>query len=74
MIEIARTFHCRRNKTYSGIDMRKMYGLIEPLEELKGMIGLKRNKEKIVEQIVFFLKGYGTKKDMFCLLYTSRCV
>ena len=71
LIEIARTFHCRRNKTYSGIDMRKMYGLIEPLEELKGMIGLKRNKEKIVEQIVFFLKGYGTKKDMLHTVITG---
>jgi len=63
IIEIAQTFNCKRNKTFCGIDMEKMYGLIEPLQDLQDMIGLSENKEKIVEQIVFFLKGYQDIKN-----------
>jgi len=73
IIEIAQTYHCKRNTNYCGIDMEKMYSLIEPLEELQQMIGLSQNKEKIVEQIVFFLKGYQDlkKRDMMHTVITG---
>lgn len=73
IIEIAKTYHCKRNIEYNGIDMKRMFSLIEPLEELQTMIGLKANKQKICEQIVFFLKGYMEldRRDMMHTVITG---
>jgi SpoVK/Ycf46/Vps4 family AAA+-type ATPase len=73
IIEIAKTYHCQKNVTYKGIDMKRLYGLIEPLEELQTMIGLKKNKTKIVEQILYFVKGLQdeNKKDMMHTVITG---
>ena len=73
LIEIAETFHCKKNKLYLGINMEKMYDLVEPLKELQNMIGLKRVKTKIVEQILYFIKNFqdSTHKDMMHTVITG---
>ena len=63
VLAIAETFHCRRNALFKGIHMERMFGLIEPLRELQSMVGLTKNKSKIVEQVLYFLKNYQDVKN-----------
>lgn len=73
IIAIAETYHCQKNYNYNGIDMKKMYLLIEPLKELQSMVGLTNCKTKIIEQILYFVKGFhnGEYKDMMHTVITG---
>jgi hypothetical protein len=58
LIELGKTFHCKKNKTYNSINLRVLFELIEPLSELEKMIGLSDIKDKVVDQVLYFLQGY----------------
>lgn len=60
LITLGKTYHCKKNREYRGINLRLLCNLVPPLTELKNLIGLKNVKNKMVDQILFFLQGYHT--------------
>lgn len=62
LIRLGKTYHCKKNTVYYGLDLKILCNLILPLSELRDMIGLKDIKVHIVDQILFFMRGYN-KKD-----------
>ena len=62
LIRLGKSFHCKKNTLYKGINLRILCNLVEPLTELNNMIGLHRVKTKIVDQIMFFVRGYHAKE------------
>lgn len=62
LIELGKTFHCKKNKSYYDINLRILCNLVKPLTELKNLVGMKSVKENIVNQIVFFLQGFNQKE------------
>lgn len=59
LIKLGKTYHCKKNKDYYGLNLRILCNLVLPLTELRNMIGLKSVKTHIVNQILFFLRGYN---------------
>jgi hypothetical protein len=62
LIELGKTFHCKKNTMYYDINLRLLCNLVEPLSKLKNMVGMKSVKENMVNQIVFFLQGFNQKE------------
>lgn len=62
LIELGYLYHCKKRKTYKDIDLKKLYDLIEPLIEMKNLVGMQTVKESMVDQILFFLQKLN-KKD-----------
>lgn len=62
LIELGYYYHCKKRKTYKDIDLEKLFNLIEPLNDMKNLIGMKSVKESMVDQILFFLQKLN-KKD-----------
>ncbi|CAH6421852.1 AAA family ATPase [uncultured virus] len=68
LIELGKTYHCKKNRSYHGINLRILCNLVQPLTELKNLIGMKSVKENIVNQIIFFILGFNhTKKCNSCI-------
>ena len=61
LIALGKTFHCKNRQEYFGINLRILCKLVSPLMELESLIGMKKVKENIVNQIVFFLQGLNQK-------------
>lgn len=76
LIELGKSYHCKKNLEYRGVNLRVLCNLVVPLTELNGMIGMQNVKEKMVDQILFFLQGYHTtttcKKCVDCV-YNLPC-
>lgn len=64
LITMGKAYHCKKQTTYKGINLRLMNNLVTPLTELNQMIGLTTVKKHMVDQILFFLQGFNT---------TARC-
>jgi len=62
LIFLGKQYHCKQNRLYNGINLRILCNLVQPLTKLKGLIGMKKVKENIVNQIVFFLQGFNQKE------------
>lgn len=62
LIELGMQYHCKKNTSYYGVDLKILFDLVEPLTKLKNMVGMKSVKENIIYQIVFFLQKFN-KKD-----------
>ena len=62
LIELGKTYHCKKNTNYCGLDLKILCNLVEPLTKLNNMVGMKTVKDNIVTQIIFFLQGFD-KKD-----------
>ena len=62
LIDIGKTYHCKMNTQYKGIDLKLLFNLVEPLTELDKMVGLDNVKVKIVDQILFFLQGFNKQE------------
>lgn len=76
LIELGKKFHCKKNKTYFGLDLMSLCNLVEPLTKLKNMIGMQNVKEHIVNQIVFFLQKFHHKErcnECFNCIYDMPC-
>lgn len=68
LITLGKSYHCKRNKEYKGLNLRLLCNLIAPLTELNNMIGMDDVKEQIVNQILFFLQGnHTTNKCNKCI-------
>jgi SpoVK/Ycf46/Vps4 family AAA+-type ATPase len=62
LIEMGYQYHCKKRKIYKGIDLKRLFNLIEPLTELKNLVGMKSVKESMVDQILFFLQKLNKKE------------
>ncbi len=62
LIELGKTYHCKKNTVYFGINLRILCNLVSPLTALRNLVGMKNVKENIVNQIVFFLQGFNQKE------------
>lgn len=62
LVELGKTYHCKKNTSYCGLDLKILCDLVKPLTKLSKMVGMKTVKENMVNQIVFFLQGLD-KKD-----------
>jgi len=56
IIALGRTYHCKINTEYNGIDLKVLCKLILPLTELQSMVGMSSVKEFICNQILFFVQ------------------
>jgi flagellar biosynthesis GTPase FlhF len=61
LIKLGNTYHCKTNKMFYNINLKILFDLIDPLTEIKNMIGLTEIKNKIIDQILYFLQGYHNK-------------
>ena len=61
LIKLGKTYHCKKNKVYYGINLRILSNLVPPLSQLEGLVGMKSVKQNLVNQIVFFLQGFNQK-------------
>jgi hypothetical protein len=57
LIYLGGCYHCKLQTKYNDVELYKLAKLIEPLTELKKLIGMKNIKEEIVEQILFFVQN-----------------
>lgn len=62
LIELGKTYDPSLKVKYN-IDLCKISKLVEPLTELKNMIGLDNIKEKIIDQIIYFLADLEDKSN-----------
>lgn len=60
LIMLGKTYHCKKNTEFAGMNLRIMCNLITPLTELSGLVGMQSVKEHIINQILFFLQGNHT--------------
>ena len=76
LIELGKTYHCKKNKVYYGINMRILCNLVPPLTKLKNLVGMKSVKETMVNQIIFFLQNFNHKEkcnDCYDCAYGLPC-
>jgi hypothetical protein len=59
IIMLGKSYHCKRNTHYNGLDLKIMFNLVDPLVELNDMVGMQNIKTNIVNQILYFLRGYN---------------
>ncbi|MCJ7637506.1 MAG: AAA family ATPase [Nitrososphaeraceae archaeon] len=62
LIQLGKTYHCKMNTMYFGLNLKLMCNLIEPLTKLKNMVGMKNVKDHMVNQIIFFLQHFNQKE------------
>lgn len=71
LIKLGRIYNPRKRRRYN-IDLALLSDLVEPLEALEAMIGMKEVKESLTEQIVYFLQGlHDGKLDMIHTVITG---
>ena len=51
--------------------MKTLHKLIEPLEKLNNVIGMKNVKKNIIKQIIFFLQDLDVEKNMMHTVITG---
>lgn len=57
LIELGESFHCKKNKQEGNINLRVLCILIPVLIKIKNMIGLIEVKDRIIDQILYFVQG-----------------
>ena len=57
LIELGKTYHCKKRKEYFGVSLKILFNLVVPLTKLKNMIGMDSVKENIINQIIFYLQS-----------------
>lgn len=76
LINLGKSYHCKKNIKYYGVNLRTMSKLVPSLTRLKNMIGMKKVKENIIDQIIFYLQKLNKKNKCYeCdgCLYGSEC-
>lgn len=62
LIEIGKSYHCKKHTEFAGMNLKLMCDLVGPLTKLNNMIGMETIKQNIVDQILFFLQGHYKKQ------------
>lgn len=60
LMSLGRAYHCKKQQIYRGLNLRLMFNLVGPLNELNNMIGMNDVKKHVINQILFFLQGLNT--------------
>jgi len=72
LIKLGNQYHCKKKKKINNISLKILFDLIEPLTELKNLIGMEKVKKSIVNQIIFFLQDFQTTNtDMLHTIITG---
>jgi hypothetical protein len=77
LIALGKTYHCKTNKIYNGVNLRILCDLVPALTDLSNLVGMSNVKQNIINQIVFFLQGFNEKsKCGKCLdcVYNLPCI
>lgn len=61
LIELGKTYDCRTRKQFNQLDLKKIADLTESLENFNKMKGVEDIKQKIINNVLYFLK-YGKNK------------
>ena len=61
LISLGKSYHCKCNKEYFGVNLKILCDLVVPLTELKNMVGMEKVKTNIINHIIFFLQGFNKK-------------
>lgn len=67
LIDLGKKYNCVSNKEYNGINLRIINNIIEALEELNNLIGLKEVKNKIIDNCLYIARGYNSIKCDECI-------
>jgi hypothetical protein len=59
LIALGKSYHCKKNTMYCGMNLRILCQLVPPLNELSQMVGMQSVKHHMVDQILFFLQGFN---------------
>jgi hypothetical protein len=62
LIKLGKTYHCKKNKIYYGIDLKILCKLVLPLTDLRNLVGMENIKTQIVDHIIFFLQKLNEKE------------
>lgn len=62
LIMLGNSYHPEKNTRFADLDLCRMNKLVEPLMELKNMIGMELVKEEIVNHIVYFLQDLNRNR------------
>lgn len=62
LIVLGKSYHCKKNTQFAGMNLRIMCNLVQPLTELSNMIGMQTVKNHLINQILFFLQGNHNKQ------------
>ena len=62
LIELGKTYHCMRNRTYYDVDLEILCKLVPPLLELNNMVGMQNIKRQVVDHIIFFLQKLNERE------------
>ncbi len=60
LIELGKSYHSRKRKRYN-LNLKQLSKLVEPLTELKNMIGMQDVKKIVFDQIIYYLQNLDTK-------------
>ena len=60
LIELGKTFPNRKRKRYN-INLKQLHSLVEPLTELKNMVGMTDIKKIIFDQLIYYLQNLDDK-------------
>ena len=63
LIKLGKSYHCKKNTHLKSLDLKILCKLVNPLSELQRMVGMKKVKENMVNQILFFLQGLNVKYE-----------
>lgn len=59
MLTLGKSYHCKKNREFCGMNLRLLCNLVVPLTELRKMVGMENVKNQIVNQILFFIRGFN---------------
>ena len=60
LIELGKSFQSRKRKRYN-LNLKQLSNLVEPLTELKNMIGMEDVKKIVFDQIIYYIQNLDTK-------------
>lgn len=60
LIELGKSYNSRKRKRYN-MDLKLLHNLVEPLTELKNMIGMQDVKKIIFDQLIYYLQKLDDK-------------
>jgi hypothetical protein len=59
LIVLGKSFYCKKNLEYRGLNLRLLCNIVPALNELNLMIGMQNIKTQVINQILFFIQGFN---------------
>lgn len=77
LINLGKSYHCKTNTDYYGIDLAILCRLVSPLSDLNKLIGMKKVKLNIINHIIYFLQKFDDYKacgNCEACIYGKECI